>query len=114
MVAGEQNFDFPTFGQEQLFTSDRVHCQLGANITSRSRIAIKKYIQSNNTLPSVSGPSFDSQFNKALRSGVEKGEFAQPKGTSTICSRVYPSGFYDHCFKSASASKTLYLYPTSG
>ena len=43
-----------------------------------SRQALKKYIQANNT---TSG-QFDSQFNRALRLGAEKGDFVQPKGIS--------------------------------
>ncbi|KIV95510.1 hypothetical protein, variant [Exophiala mesophila] len=47
-----------------------------------SRQAIKKYVQANNNI-SVSSPlQFDSLFNKALKTGVEKGDFQQPKGPS--------------------------------
>ncbi|KAL8827948.1 MAG: hypothetical protein Q9191_002875 [Dirinaria sp. TL-2023a] len=51
--------------------------------TSRpsSRSAIKKYILANHK-PAASSAAFDTQFNRALRTGVEKGEFAQPKGPS--------------------------------
>jgi histone H1/5 len=47
-----------------------------------SRQAIKKYVKANNTINTPSGAQFDSLFNKALKSGVEKGDFAQPKGAS--------------------------------
>ncbi|KAI7975015.1 hypothetical protein EIK77_006671 [Talaromyces pinophilus] len=47
-----------------------------------SRQSIKKYVQSNNKITVVSQAAFDSQFNKAIKAGVEKGEFTQPKGPS--------------------------------
>lgn len=47
----------------------------------RSRPAIKKYILANNKSTAATAAVFDSQFNKALRTGVEKGDFTQPKGT---------------------------------
>ena len=43
-----------------------------------SRQALKKYIQSN----FKDLKNFDTQFNNALRRGVERGEFTQPKGPS--------------------------------
>ena len=46
-----------------------------------SRVALKKYIQANNKGVG-SGPTFDSQFNRAVKAGVEQGIFAQPKGVS--------------------------------
>ena len=45
-----------------------------------SRQALKKYILANNKTSAATPTVFDVQFNKALRSGVEKGEFTQPKG----------------------------------
>lgn len=45
-----------------------------------SRQSIKKYILSNKGV--TDDKQFASQLNRALRSGVEKGEFAQPKGPS--------------------------------
>ncbi|KAK2757916.1 hypothetical protein FQN54_004322 [Arachnomyces sp. PD_36] len=47
-----------------------------------SRQALKKYIQSNNKINVATSNAFDSQFNKAIKAGVEKGEFFQPKGPS--------------------------------
>ncbi|EEA19653.1 hypothetical protein TMatcc_009790 [Talaromyces marneffei ATCC 18224] len=47
-----------------------------------SRQSIKKYVQSNNKITVVSPAAFDAQFNKAIKAGVEKGEFSQPKGPS--------------------------------
>ncbi|TVY24655.1 Histone H1 [Lachnellula hyalina] len=46
-----------------------------------SRIALKKYVKANNKIK-ADGAMFDSQFNRALKSGVDKGVFAQPKGSS--------------------------------
>lgn len=45
-----------------------------------SRQSLKKYVKANNNIK-VSDNMFDSLFNKALKSGVEKGVFEQPKGT---------------------------------
>ncbi|KAI8239713.1 Histone H1 [Colletotrichum sp. SAR 10_96] len=47
-----------------------------------SRQALKKYVKANNQINVVSDTMFDSLFNKALRAGVEKGHFEQPKGPS--------------------------------
>ena len=46
-----------------------------------SRSALKKYILANNKNVTP-GATFDTQFNRAIKGGVEKGEFAQPKGKS--------------------------------
>lgn len=45
-----------------------------------SRQALKKYILANNKTSAATPAVFDNQFNKALRTGVEKGDFTQPKG----------------------------------
>jgi hypothetical protein len=42
---------------------------------------LKKYVKANHTI-TVPDKMFDSLFNKALKSGVEKGVFEQPKGMS--------------------------------
>ncbi|KAK1977928.1 hypothetical protein LZ30DRAFT_730444 [Colletotrichum cereale] len=47
-----------------------------------SRQSLKKYVKANNQINTVSDNMFDSLFNKAIRAGVEKGVFEQPKGTS--------------------------------
>ncbi|KPI45366.1 Histone H1 [Cyphellophora attinorum] len=47
-----------------------------------SRQAIKKYVKANNKITTTSETQFDSLFNKALKSGVDKGDFSQPKGPS--------------------------------
>lgn len=46
-----------------------------------SRQSLKKYVRANNTI-TVTDNMFDSLFNKALKAGVEKGIFEQPKGAS--------------------------------
>jgi histone H1/5 len=46
-----------------------------------SRVALKKYVKANNKI-TAEGAFFDSLFNRALKSGVDKGVFAQPKGSS--------------------------------
>lgn len=47
-----------------------------------SRVKLKKYVKANNQLNITSDAMFDSLFNKALKTGVEKGIFEQPKGPS--------------------------------
>ncbi|EEH23462.1 hypothetical protein PABG_05673 [Paracoccidioides brasiliensis Pb03] len=47
-----------------------------------SRQALKKYVHNNNKITVTSQSAFDAQFNRAVKSGVEKGEFTQPKGPS--------------------------------
>jgi hypothetical protein len=49
-----------------------------------SRQAIKKYVKANNKVKYTSEAQFDSMFNRSLKAGVEKGDFAQPKGTSLL------------------------------
>jgi hypothetical protein len=44
-----------------------------------SRQSLKKYVKANNNI-SVTDKMFDSLFNKALKNGVDKGVFEQPKG----------------------------------
>ncbi|KAI1260317.1 hypothetical protein F5Y18DRAFT_260656 [Xylariaceae sp. FL1019] len=46
-----------------------------------SRQSLKKYVKANNTI-NAGDSMFDAQFNKALKSGVTKGIFEQPKGPS--------------------------------
>jgi histone H1/5 len=45
-----------------------------------SRQAIQKYIKANNKVGNVSDAAFKSHVNRAIASGVEKGDFSQPKG----------------------------------
>ncbi|GMF73439.1 unnamed protein product [Aspergillus oryzae] len=49
---------------------------------AQCRQSIKKYVLANNKIAPASTNAFDSQFNKAIKAGVEKGEFTQPKGPS--------------------------------
>lgn len=51
---------------------------------AHSRPSLKKYLKANHKNLASSDTIFDTQFNKAIKSGVEKGDFAQPKGTSTL------------------------------
>ncbi|PGH06727.1 histone H1/5 [Blastomyces parvus] len=44
--------------------------------------ALKKYVQANNRINITSQSAFDAQFNRAVKTGVEKGDFTQPKGPS--------------------------------
>lgn len=54
---------------------------LAKNVHHNSRQALKKYVKANNKgLTITSEAQFDSMFNKALKTGVEKGDFTQPKG----------------------------------
>ncbi|THY50540.1 hypothetical protein D6C99_04763 [Aureobasidium pullulans] len=42
--------------------------------------ALKKYVQANNNLSSVTEAAFTTQFNRALAKGSETGVFERPKG----------------------------------
>ncbi len=53
------------------------------SLTRTSRQSLKKYVRANNTI-NVGEKMFDSLFNKALKSGVDKGVFEQPKGTHPL------------------------------
>jgi hypothetical protein len=44
-----------------------------------SRQSLKKYVKANNTINATDN-MFDALFNKALKVGVDKGVFEQPKG----------------------------------
>lgn len=55
-------------------------------LPDNSRQSIKKYVQANNQISVASQAAFDAQFNKAIKAGVEKGEFTQPKGKPLDCS----------------------------
>ena len=54
-------------------------------IVCYSRQSIKKYVKSNNDLSYASPAVFDNQFNKAIKTGVDKGDFNQPKGKLIFC-----------------------------
>ncbi|KAI0202141.1 hypothetical protein F4808DRAFT_79805 [Astrocystis sublimbata] len=49
--------------------------------TGSSRQSLKKYVKANNTI-NAGDVMFDSLFNRALKAGVDKGIFEQPKGPS--------------------------------
>ena len=57
---------------------------LANSIVARSRPSLKKYLKANHKNLASSDAVFDTQFNKAIKSGVEKGDFAQPKGMSNL------------------------------
>ena len=57
---------------------------LADRVLARSRPSLKKYLKANHKNLASSDAVFDTQFNKAIKSGVEKGDFAQPKGTSNL------------------------------
>lgn len=54
-----------------------------------SRQSLKKYVRANNTI-NVTEKMFDSLFNKALKNGVDKGVFEQPKGMKHTSHDVRP------------------------
>lgn len=53
-------------------------------VVVNSRPSLKKYLKANHKNLASSDAIFDTQFNKAIKSGVQKGDFAQPKGTSSL------------------------------
>jgi hypothetical protein len=64
-----------------------------------SRVALKKYVKANNNI-TATDKMFDSLFNKALKAGVEKGEFAQPKGKLLLLfSLLYAVALHVHAAK---------------
>ncbi|KAH8888650.1 hypothetical protein GQ53DRAFT_826316 [Thozetella sp. PMI_491] len=69
----------PTHGTYQAMITDAIVARKDRYGSSRQ--ALKKYVKANNNI-TVSDNMFDSLFNKALKAGVEKGVFEQPKGPS--------------------------------
>merc|ERR1711881_366695 len=67
-----------------------------------SRQAIKKYIKANNNLGNTTDNAFTAHINKALKTGVDSGVFAQPKGASGPVKLAKPSADK----KPAAATKT--------
>merc|ERR1711881_95765 len=67
-----------------------------------SRQAIKKYIKANNNLGNTTNNAFTAHINKALKTGVDSGVFAQPKGASGPVKLAKPSADK----KPAAATKT--------
>jgi len=49
-------------------------------LTYRSRQAIQKYIKANNTIGTVSDPTYRGHVNRAIVKGEETGIFLRPKG----------------------------------
>ena len=62
------------------------HLDRVANL-SRSRQSLKKYVKANNNINATDN-MFDSLFNKALKAGVDKGVFEQPKGAYSPARRL--------------------------
>lgn len=60
--------------------------------SSSSRSSLKKYILANNKNVSP-GATFDGLFNRAVKTGVEKEEFAQPKGRSLFPYTIYTTAY---------------------
>ncbi|KNG85220.1 histone H1 [Aspergillus nomiae NRRL 13137] len=56
-----------------------------------SRQSIKKYVLANNKIAPASTNAFDSQFNKAIKAGVEKGEFTNQGMLLPVPSNLLPS-----------------------
>ncbi|KEQ93548.1 hypothetical protein AUEXF2481DRAFT_41789 [Aureobasidium subglaciale EXF-2481] len=55
-----------------------------ADPSAYSRQALKKYVQANNNLSSVTEAAFTTQFNRALAKGSESGVFERPKGKHLV------------------------------
>ena len=83
MVAGKLFFCSEIVKARFVYLLQRVifDGHLAYSTVARSRPSLKKYLKANHKNLASSDAIFDTQFNKAIKSGVEKGEFAQPKGT---------------------------------
>ena len=83
MAAGKLFFCLKTVKARFVYLFPRVifDGHLAYPTVARSRPSLKKYLKANHKNLASSDAVFDTQFNKAIKSGVEKGEFAQPKGT---------------------------------
>jgi histone H1/5 len=69
----------PTHGTYQAMITDAIIARKDRYGSSRQ--ALKKYVRANNEI-NATDSMFDSLFNKALKAGVDKGVFEQPKGPS--------------------------------
>lgn len=79
MVAGKHGRVFSTDMQTGFGTA-KPSQTLADGVLWYSRQKLKKYLLANNKSNVATPAAFDTQFNKALRTGVEKGDFTQPKG----------------------------------
>nr|POE96915.1 histone h1 [Quercus suber] len=77
------------------------------DIKGSSRQAIKKYVQANNNLASVSDAAFTTLFNKAIQRGTDTGVFARPKDPRS-------SGFDPSTFPSRTLLTSPLFTGTSG
>ena len=86
MAAGKRLFARETVKSRFVYLFARVifDGNLAYPIVAHSRPSLKKYLKANHKNLASSDAVFDTQFNKAIKSGVEKGEFAQPKGTLNL------------------------------
>lgn len=76
LLWGRENRALFTFYPRVIFVG-----HLADPTVAHSRPSLKKYLKANHKNLASSDAVFDTQFNKAIKSGVEKGDFAQPKGT---------------------------------
>ena len=105
MVAGKPSqLENPRARNLFVFCTSTLEENVTDTSSSISRQALKKYILANNKTNAASPAVFDAQFNKALRTGVEKGDFTQPKGTLFLlplsCLSVYLSHGLVHLLRS--------------
>ncbi len=86
MAAGKLLYDGEKEPSRFVYISPRVIFgeHLAYPLVAYSRPSLKKYLKANHKNLASSDAVFDTQFNKAIKSGVEKGDFAQPKGTSSL------------------------------
>ncbi len=86
MAAGKLLYDWEIDTSRFVYISARVIFgeYLAYPLVAYSRPSLKKYLKANHKNLASSDAVFDTQFNKAIKSGVEKGDFAQPKGTSSL------------------------------
>lgn len=75
---------------------------------STSRQALKKYVQANNNLSSVTDAAFTTQFNRALAKGSETGVFERPKGKPLLHIRHYGPGNNARWFNSILTSSRCF------
>ena len=86
MAAGELFFGWGVENSRFVYLFPRVTFDghLAYRHVAHSRPSLKKYLKANHKNLASSDAVFDTQFNKAIKSGVEKGDFAQPKGMSNL------------------------------
>ena len=73
---------FGVIASRHASVSKRLRALADQNVYSRQ--AIQKYIQANNKVGNLSETAFRNHVNRAITSGKDKGDFAQPKGKSPL------------------------------